>query len=309
MIQPDLPALFLRTSGSTAEPKLAVLSLANLLANAKGALSILDLKPNDRWLLNLPLFHVSGIGILMRCILAQATIAADEKDVQITHLSCVPTQLYRASPVYKNLRCLLLGGAPIHSYPNHLPVIVTYGLTEMGSMVLAKEKPINGYLGFALPNRDLKLNKDGEILVRGSCLFQGYWQDGKIQKPDDWFATKDIGTFDPIHGIKISGRKDWQFISGGENIQPEEIEKFLLTIPGIEEAAVLPYKDLEFGARPVAFIIGAVNPETIKKKLSKHLPKYKIPKNFLFLKTMPTKGLKIDRAALFNFLESKSFIT
>ena len=306
-IHPDLPALFMMTSGSTAEPKLAVLSLANLLANAEGSLALLDLKPNDRWLLNLPLFHVSGIGILLRCTLAQAAIAANDKDPRITHLSCVPTQLYRASPVYKNLRCLLLGGAPIHSCPAYLPIVVTYGLTEMGSMVLAKKHTPDGYLGFALPKREIKLAEDGELLVRGPCLFMGYWQKGTIQKPDEWFATKDMAICDPLRGIKITGRKDWQFISGGENIQPEEIEKFLLSIESVEEAAVLPCKDPEFGARPVAFIVGSVNAEKIKKELVKHLPKYKIPKHFLFLKEIPKKGFKIDRTTLFNFLENKGF--
>ncbi len=299
---PTLPALFLMTSGSTAEPKIAVLSYQNIWTNAETAISFLDLRAGDRWLFNLPLFHVGGIGVVMRCVLARSAIVASLQDSQITHISCVPTQLYRATPVYKTLRCVLLGGAPIHSYPERLPVIVTYGLTEMGSMVLAQRRPTDGYLGFALPKREIKLADDGEILVRGECLFQGYWQGGKIEPPDCWFATKDVGHFDPIQGFQILGRKDWQFISGGENIQPEEIERYLLNIPGVREATVIPKKDPEFGARPVAFVSGDLSLEEMRAYLLPRLPKYKIPIALIFIDEMPKKGLKVDRQALFDCL-------
>lgn len=295
-----LPAVFIMTSGSTAKPKTAVLSLSNLLKNAEGALDVLDLRENDRYLLNLPLFHVGGLGVLLRSILAGAAVVTSLAYPDITHISCIPTQLYRASPVYKTLRCVLLGGAPIHSYPSYLPIIATYGLTEMGSMVLAKKMPTDGYLGFALPERKIKIGEDGEILVGGTCLFQGYWKEGKIEAPGDWFATKDLGKFDPIRGFQVVGRKDWQFISGGENIQPEEIEKVLLQIDGIEEAVVIPKNDPEFGQRPVAFIQGKIDPASLNKKLASFLPKYKIPVSFIFLEEFPRQGIKIDRKALVN---------
>ncbi|HAB99493.1 MAG TPA: hypothetical protein DCE71_06705 [Parachlamydiales bacterium] len=297
---PALPAVFLMTSGSTAEPKIAVLSYQNIWTNAETAISFLDLRAGDRWLLNLPLFHVGGIGVVMRCVLAQAAMVAALQEPHITHMSCVPTQLYRATPVYKTLRCVLLGGAPVHSYPERLPVIVTYGLTEMGSMVLAQRHPTNGYLGFALSKREIKLADDGEILVRGECLFQGYWHDGNIEPPESWFATKDRGHFDPVQGFQILGRKDWQFISGGENIQPEEIERYLLEIPGVQEAVVVPKQDPEFGARPVAFVSGNLSLERMKKCLLPYLPKYKIPIALISIDEMPKNGLKVDRLALFN---------
>ena len=306
-LDPHLPALLAVTSGSTAEPKIGALSVGNLLANAKGALDLIDLQEGDRWLLNLPLFHVGGIGILMRCILAKAAVSNVPNDLEITHISCVPTQLYRATPVYRKLKALLLGGAPIHSYPKHLPVIATYGLTEMGSMVLAKKHPPNGYLGFPLPGREVKLADDGEILVRGECLFLGYLQNGTLLKPNGWFGTRDLGRFDTAEGIEIVGRKDWQFISGGENIQPEEIEKYLMELPGIQEAAVLPLADPEYGARPVAFIVGKIGFDQMKQELLKSLPKYKIPIQLFSLEEMPKIGLKIDRGQLFDLLNNKKF--
>lgn len=295
------PALLVMTSGSTSEPKIAILNFQNLLSNALHALDILDLKPNDQWLLNLPLFHVGGIGILIRCILARAAVA--QAGLGITHLSCVPTQLYRATPIYKNLRCLLLGGAPVHSYPKHLPVVVTYGLTEMASIVLAKQLPENEFLGFPLPGREIRLAEDGEIWARGECLFQGYWGE---ERQEGWFPTKDLGA-ESKDGIAIVGRKDYQFISGGENIQPEEIERHLLQIEGVEEAAVISMDDPEFGARPVAFASGKIDFERMKSALAERLPKFKIPCKLFLLEELPKNGLKIDRRVLFSMIVDKKF--
>ncbi len=307
------PAAILFTSGSTALPKMAVLTLSNLLSNAAPLAKWLGLKPGDRWLLNLPLYHVGGIGILLRSILALATVVLDENDPEITHISAVPTQLYRKSPVYKTLRCLLIGGAPISYFPKRLPCYLSYGLTEMGSLVTAGATSFlpqsrcdfgGPFLGFPLPERELRLSSINEILVRGKCLFEGYWEEGRISKPldpDGWFATRDLGQMSE-DGVSVLGRMDWQFISGGENIQPEEIEQRLLSLPEVYEAAVVPIDDPEFGKRPIALLRAAGmarDPAYLKNYLLDHLPKFKIPIRFLFVDDeLPKNGLKINRKAI-----------
>lgn len=311
------PSAFLFTSGSTGTPKIAILPRDILLANALNALPTLNLQSGDRWLMSLPLYHVGGLGLVLRSILARATLSFDDRDEKITHLSCVPTHLYRATPVYTYLKCLLLGGAPISIYPEKLPVFLTYGLTEMGSIVAAKMRPerIEGrwYLGQPLPGREVRISHDGEILVRGKTLFLGYWSSGKIEYPFDregWFATGDLGCIDPKNGLSIFGRKDWMFISGGENIQPEEIETELLRIPDILEAVVISIDNPEFGKRPIA-LIKTTNPscdfENMRKALSKQLPKYKIPIAFYKVSEIPKNGLKIDRMKIFE--NWKSFLS
>lgn len=296
-------SVLLFTSGSTGTPKIAILSYKSLLTNAQFSIS---LEPKDRWLLSLPLYHVGGIGIILRCILNRACITLNKSDPHITHISFVPTQLYRETPIYKNLKCILIGGAPISSIPSHLPIFATYGLTEMGSMVLARKNPplINGslFLGTPLPKREIKLAPDGEIFVRGETLFDGY-----IDRPQNgWFATGDIGCEHPTEGIAIIGRKDWQFISGGENIQPEEIEHYLHQIPGILEAIVIPKKDPEFGTRPVALIRSShpLTLDLIQKSLSEYLPKYKIPIAVYEQSEFPRRGMKIDRNELYRTLNT-----
>ncbi|OGN64403.1 MAG: hypothetical protein A3E80_03960 [Chlamydiae bacterium RIFCSPHIGHO2_12_FULL_49_9] len=288
---PSPPSLLLFTSGTTGSPKIAAHSLSNLLANASAAVSFLDLRANDQWLLSLPLFHVGGIGILFRCILARAAICLSETDT-LTHISYVPTQLYRKKPTSKKLRCLLLGGAPIPSIPTDLPVYLSYGLTEMGSLVAASFKSYH-----LSPLQQMQLAPDGEILVKGASLFQGYWENGKLHLPLDdngWFKTSDIGAMENGK-LTYVARKDRQFISGGENIQPEEIEKELLKLPHVVDAFVKPTNDPEFGARPVAFI-QTTNPHFTLKQMQEallpHLPKYKIPIALTLCNPISRSGLK-----------------
>jgi o-succinylbenzoate---CoA ligase len=297
---PNLPdathpnSVLLLTSGSTGTPKIAILPFDALLANAESAIGPLGLKQGDRWRLSLPLYHVGGIAILLRCAIAKAAVVLDD-DPLITHLSYVPTQLYRATPLYKNLRCLLLGGAPIDRVPKDLPIFTSYGLTEMGSIVA-----LNGKV---LPNREVCI-KDGEIFVKGSCLFQGY-----LGEPlqEGFFATRDLGRF--IDGkLEIIGRKDWMFISGGENIQPEEIEKYLLSMDGVEEAVVVGLDDAEYGKRPVAIVQSQkrFSFSDMQRHLRQFLPTYKIPIELHFWKEIPKKSnFKINRFIISQSINNK----
>jgi len=302
---PLLPSsLLLFTSGSSGHPKLVSISHASFLASAKSANAACDLQPGDGWRLSLPMHHVSGLSIVFRCLLAGASIIFDDKDPSITHLSCVPAQLYSAWPIYPKLRCVLLGGGPIHDVPAKLPCLVSYGMTETASLFLAGSSP---HKLQPLPNKEAKLSPEGELLVRGDSLFEGYWDGQAMHTPfdaDGWFATKDLARFDPALGFTIVGRKDNQFISGGENIQPEEIEAELRKLPGILEALVGPRHHEKFGMRPIAFLSmreGApIDATSIQRSLAERLPKVKIP-DALFPLDELTIGLKRNRKKIFNY--------
>jgi O-succinylbenzoic acid--CoA ligase len=311
---PFSQSLLLFTSGSTGRPKIAVLSLESLIINGQHSI---PLESSDRYLLSIPLYHVGGIGIMLRSVLAKASIVLDKANQEITHISCVPTQLYRESPIYQNLKSILLGGAPIQKISPFLPIACTYGLTEMGSMVLVQTNPkiieSQIYLGHPLPKRKIQLAEDGEIQVSGETLFKGYLENRELLSPFDegWFNTGDIGTQDPIHGIAIIGRKDWQFICGGENIQPEEIEQYLLRIPDVLEAVVLPQKDPEFGMKPIAILATnhpSMSKQMIQEILSEFLPRYKIPTEIYFTHSIPKNGLKIDRKKTLDLFSQKNHL-
>ncbi len=290
LIQRETLATFLFTSGSSGIPKIACQSFYNHYMSALGAVSALQLDSNSRYLLALPLFHVGGLAPLFRCFLQGATVVLSSQLLaqaiihhRISHLSLVPTQLYRLvqEPLRNTpLKCVLLGGAPTapslfeRGRQLGLPLYTTYGMTEMSSMIT---------LDKLLPFRELKI-KEGEIFVRGAPLFQGYWDTASQQVIDareqGWFATRDLGRFNEKGELEMMGRKDRQFISGGENIQPEEIEQALLQIPGIVRTLVLPIDDEEFGARPHAFIEDTTEMHTlnsIKAALQDKLPSFKHP--------------------------------
>src|SRR3990167_8862202 len=238
----NLPStgIVIATSGSSGKPKYAHLTYENFLLNAQFSHPDLILTPNDCWQLSLPLYHVSGLSILFRLSLANARM--DNKN--ITHISFVPTQLKRflKNPIhYPKLKAILIGGAPIpyelckEAYDKGFPIYITYGMTEMASQIATKRFHPNERISFdnPLPHRELKICS-GEIWVRGKTLFQGY-----LNQPspfiDGWFPTNDLGYIGP-NGLEILGRKDRMIISGGENINPEEIEKALLSHPEVYSA-------------------------------------------------------------------------
>jgi O-succinylbenzoic acid--CoA ligase len=109
---------------------------------------------------------------------------------------------------------------------------------------------------------------------------------------EGWFATRDLGEWTQNGSLRILGRKDRLFISGGENIQPEEIERALCTLPGILFARVDPIPDPEFGQRPIATIHDTTQKytlETVRHHLQPLLPSFKLPVR-LFSSTRSGKG-------------------
>jgi len=303
-IQSEQPATLLFTSGSTGKPKIACHSFQNYYYNAVGSNQISGLSLGDRWLLSLPLYHVGGLAILFRCFLSGATVvlphptlSSSLKHQSISFLSLVPTQLFRLikePPSFlekcaKDIRCILLGGAPIsapilkQAADAGLKLCPTYGMTEMSSQITMNLQP-TASCGKVLPFREIHTSSDGEILVRGKTLFLGYWDpQAGLQLPlnsEGWFFTSDYGEINSTGELYFKGRKDLLFISGGENIQPEEIEIALLTLPGILDAVVVPLEDEEFGARPVAFLQKQKDEDSSEKileQLTNLLPRFKLP--------------------------------
>ncbi len=275
------PVTIIHTSASSGEAKAAVHSFANHWYSALGSNENIPFGAGDCWLLSLPLYHIGGYSLLFRSLISGGSLALGKPDVSLgqslqnfplTHLSVVPTQLYRLLADNKStarmqaMKAVLLGGSSApkslieEAVLQHIPLYLSYGSTEMSSQIATSPTPIEGIQensGRLLPWRDLKVSQDGELLVRGACLFQGYLREGIIQPQTDqegWFHTSDIGSVTDDGSVTVAGRKDNMFISGGENIHPEEIETALMMIDGIVEALVVPIDDDEYGQRPVAFI-------------------------------------------------------
>jgi len=267
-------ATFLFTSGSMGRPKIACLTLGNLVSNARGSNELIPLEPSDRWALTLPLFHVGGLGILFRCYLAKSFVLLSANWESATHLSLVPTQLYRLMKeptLVPSLKTILLGGAPLPDLKTPSNIVPTYGMTEMSGQIITGHQ--------VHPHAEVKIDADHEIWVRGPVLFQGYYEKGKgvvLPLQEGWFATNDLGCWKDGK-FHVLGRKDNLFISGGENIQPEEIEEVIRRVCRLNEALVVPFADEEFGARPVVFLHDPLLLKDLQNRLKEHLPKYKIP--------------------------------
>jgi O-succinylbenzoic acid--CoA ligase len=342
VINLDREATLILTSGSTGTSKAVLHTFGNHYYSALGANENIPLEPGNRWLASLPFFHVGGLAILIRCFLTGATVVIPGKNQslidliethRITHLSLVSTQLKRlltelekvkgnlSKKALPSLKAILLGGSRFQesmirkALNFSLPVHTTYGSSEMSSQVTTT--PPNASIeellssGKCLRHRKLKIDGSGEILVSGNTRFMGYWQKNGLLKPfipDGWFATGDLGYIDDKKNLHVTGRKDNMFISGGENIMPEEIENCLIQFTGIENALVVPVKDEEFGFRPVVFIKIATNrqikKETLMEFLEARLPRFKIPDIFYSWPENSDDSFKIKRPEFSNRLEN-----
>lgn len=314
--QPERLASMTLTSGSTGLPKAAVHTCGAHLASAEGVLALMPYGDDDDWLLSLPLFHVSGQGILWRWLQAGARLTVREKQPLeqalqgCTHASLVPTQLWRLLNTHQRiaLKAVLLGGAAIpveltqQARAQSISTFCGYGLTEFASTVCAKEADGELDVGSALPGREVQV-VNGEVWIKAQSMASGYWRDGALlplTNSEGWFATRDRGE---LHDgrLTILGRMDNLFFSGGEGIQPESLERIIATHPHISQVFIVPLNDAEFGQRPVAVVECEPGtditrlPEWVQGKLAR----FEQPVHWLVLPAeLKNGGIKISRQAL-----------
>lgn len=322
--QPQRLASMTLTSGSTGLPKAAVHTCAAHLASAQGVLALIPFTAQDDWFLSLPLFHVSGQGILWRWLLAGARITVRQKApleqalAGCSHASLVPTQLWRLlnDNVPVSLKAVLLGGAAI-------PVELTqqarergvrswcgYGLTEFASTVCAKEADGKPDVGYALPGREVKIVGE-EVWLRAASMASGYWCNGELLplvNSEGWFATRDRGELSDGR-LTIHGRLDNLFFSGGEGIQPEEVERVIARHPQVQQVLVVPVDDAEFGQRPVAVVecAGDVDADALSQWVADKLARFQQPVRWLMMPAaLKNGGIKISRSAVAQWVASHS---
>ncbi|MBN2197002.1 MAG: AMP-binding protein [Polyangiaceae bacterium] len=292
----ERPLVILPTSGSAGEPKGIVLSRRAMVAAAQGSALNLGWKPQDRWLLALPLAHIGGLSVLTRCLLARrtivvardndpATIADTVERSGVTLLSLVPTQLVRLLGARHQLpscvRAILLGGAPATrtmlaaAADRDWPVLTTYGLTEAASQVTTQPYGTSqrGELGAGLPLSGSEVSiRSGRVAVRSPTLASGFLADAAFAPEpmggsipmhplpldeDGWLVTNDLGYLDVAGNLHVQGRADHLILTGGENVMPERLEAELLSLPEIADAAVVGRPDPEWGERVVACVVWA----------------------------------------------------
>lgn len=348
LLDENEPAVIIFTSGTDGKPKAVVLAHRSLLATLQMLLHIsrrlpqqVDERSGEVTLHTGPLFHIGGVGALLRGVIVGNTLVMpegrfDPGDVlalieqhKISRWNAVPTMLTRVLEHpdlhlrdLASLRVLTLGGAPVHAellelvrkgLPSVEAKIATgYGLTENCGQATAAsgldtvDRP--GSSGRPLPCVELKLlphpgMPDGEVLVRSPSQMLGYA--GGEESPIDhegWLHTGDLGKIDEDGYLWITGRCKDLIIRGGENIAPAAVERALLAIPEVSEAAVfgVPHPDLGEEVMAVVVIRGETSPEQLQTQLRMSLASFSIPSKWLLrTEKLPVNQTgKIDKVAL-----------
>jgi len=153
--------------------------------------------------------------------------------------------------------------------------------------------------------RDRPADTPGELLIRGECLFSGYWRDpvatAAAFAEGGWYRTGDIARLTPDGYLYILDRAKDMIISGGENIYPAEVEAVLARHPAVAEAAVVGRPDPAWGEAVHAVIIpepgSSASPEEIIAWCRDELAHFKCPKTAEFADSLPrtTTGKVLKR--------------
>ena len=312
-------AAIMNTSATTGQFKSVPLRWGQIRAHVQASQKVLGRTEKDNWLMVLPLFHVSGLSILLRSLYNGTAVTIlpkyDEAQVlklieseNINMMSLVPTILTQLEPsiTHHKLRVILLGGEFIPMAlidaceKKSLPIYKTYGMTETFSQSVTFS--VLDYphkrdsVGKPLPGMQVRIDKPdadgvGEIHLTGPMVMTGYIDKEPI---DGDLNTDDIGYVDEDGFVYILNRRKDLIISGGENIYPKELEDLVYTLPSVKECAVVPVPDPKWGQVPALFVAfhdgESMTSDEILSFMTNSLAKYKIPKYVKILPALPRNG-------------------
>lgn len=301
----------IKTSGTTSYPKTALTKYAAHMSNAQSLAKYFGLGKSDTWLLNLPLYHVSGLSIIFRSMVSKARVfvACDQNESinsisnrLVTHVSLVPYLLEKLIDLGVELACLkavFIGGDALSSKlaeyakSKNINIYESYALTELSSTVMIKNIAANESFFKALSHVKVNLTINNELVVKSKSLFSGYVGKKSVLK-QGWFYTGDL-FIKNAHGYSFAGRKNNRIVSAGENIQAEEVERAINAHPLVKKSLVVPIFHACYGQRPVAFV--DANQEVIallKDFLKLKLAAFKVPDKF-FMWPKDCSAHKINR--------------
>ncbi len=224
-----------------------------------------------------------------------------------------------------HVRWLISGGAPLPQFiidayqKRGVAFKQGYGMTEVGvncfTMTVEDSYRKPGSIGRPMMFTEVELREmDGEVgemYIRGPHVSKGYWNNPEATREaygeDGFFRTGDLARRDSDGFFYIAGRRKEMFISGGVNVYPAEIERELVAHPAVSDAAVVAAQDETWGEVGVAFVVGNVTAEELSNYLAARIAKYKVPRRFVFIETLPRTAYgKVVKAELIAMLDSNS---
>jgi long-chain acyl-CoA synthetase len=335
------PAVLITTSGTTGQPKFVVHTASTLAESIDMAGRNLEMLEDDVIAVPVPLAHISGLVsvlgyvqlgsrfVLFESFDAEAVLDAVER-YGCTKYMGFPAQYaallncqQRKPRNLQSLRfCLTAGDAcPIDLQERitsafGAPLYNVWGATEaVGNMSFGRRPGPVIRIGDGTHIRlvddddnDVADGEIGELLLRGTNVFDGYWNDPKATAESlkgGWYHTGDLMRHGEADELLFVARKKDIIIRGGTNISPMELEQAIAAVhPAVAEAAVIGVADGALGQRILGFIslakgANAAVVSEILEKLSERLAAYKIPERLIVLSALPRNALsKVDRKAL-----------
>jgi O-succinylbenzoic acid--CoA ligase len=321
-------ALVISTSGTTGEPKGAMLTSAALIAGASATHDRLG--GPGTWLLALPAHHIAGMQVLVRSALAGTVPveldlsggfdpaglpdAVDALGSGRRYASLVANQLVKAlgnpaaTVALAELDAVLLGGGPAPptvldaAAAAGIPVVRTYGSSETCGGCVYDGVPLDGV---EIRIDDAAPDGQGRIVIGGATLAAGY-RNTPVPDPfaePGWFCTDDVGRFDESGRLTVLGRTDEAISTGGLTVMPGPVESVLARHPGVAECAVFGVADDRLGQRVVAAVVATASAEPTAAELrdfvAQFLDRTAAPREVYFVTELPRRGIgKLDRRAL-----------
>ena len=339
----DDTAALLYSSGTTGVPKGIMLSHQNLGSNAKVLTKAWGFREQDRLLHALPIFHVHGLFVALGCVICSGAsmrwlAAFSAKSViqylpECTVLMGVPTFYTRlldssgfTQKICANIRLFVSGSAPLleetfkqfESRTGHR-ILERYGMTEtnMNTSNPLKGERKAGTVGPPLPGVEVRITDDenlslatgeiGNLQVKGSNVFKGYWKmpdkTAEDFTEDGFFNTGDQGIIDVDGYVAIVGRSKDLVITGGLNVYPKELELIIDKIDGVKESAVIGAPHADFGECVVAVVVlqsgSSLGESDIIDQLKDQIANFKVPKRVIILDELPRNTMgKVQKNVL-----------
>ncbi|HVV18340.1 MAG TPA: AMP-binding protein [Pseudonocardiaceae bacterium] len=319
------------TSGTTGIPKGARRPTPRGLGTAAAMLSRIPLRAGERMFVAAPLFHTWGLAAMQISMPLRATLVLQRRfdaertlraiaEHRCTALFAVPIMLQRILDLPERIRrrydlsCLrivassgsALPGSFVTDFMDAFGDILynLYGSTEVSwasiadpvdlraAPTTAGRCPPGTRVGVFDDNgRPVPPGAEGHLYVGNEMLFEGYTEGGSVPIAHHLMSTGDRGYMDADGRLFVTGRADEMIVSGGENVFPRPVEELLISLPQVQDVAVVGVPDAKWGQRLAAYIVlryGAqLSEDDVREFVHQKLYRFAVPRDVYFVPELP----------------------